>query len=269
MVSGLTQKFFLPAATLWQREIVRFYRQKSRVIGALVPPVIFWFLIGSGLGGSFRHEPGAYASAGVNYLQYFYPGTVVMIVLFTAIFSTISVIEDRREGFLQSVLAAPVSRSSIALGKILGGATLSFLQGMAFLLLAPAMGVPFSVPSALVTAAMLFLIAFGLTGLGFLIAWKMDSSQGFHAVMNLFLMPMWFLSGALFPLESAPDWLRWTMMLNPLTYGLSFLRYGLYARDWDGIHAFPSPLLCVAVTLVFGLAMFFASVWACSRREIR
>src|SRR5262245_11102954 len=113
--------FCLASYTLWERELVRFFRQKSRVIGALAPPVLFWFLIGSGLGKSFRVAP-MLESSGINYLQYFFPGTVTLIVLFTAIFSTISIIEDRREGFLQSVLVAPLSRASLVLGKIMGGA---------------------------------------------------------------------------------------------------------------------------------------------------
>src|ERR1051326_4551649 len=122
--------FFLASATLWQREIVRFFRQRSRVIGALAPPILFWFLIGSGLGNSFRSASSfapVASSPDVNYLQYFFPGTVTLIVLFTAIFSTISVIEDRHEGFLQSALVAPLSRISIVAGKIAGAASLSFV----------------------------------------------------------------------------------------------------------------------------------------------
>src|SRR5262249_4897626 len=127
--------FWLATFTLWEREIVRFLRQKSRIIGALAPPILFWFLIGSGLGDSFQ-LPGL-STGGTTYLQYFFPGTVSLIVLFTAIFSTISIIEDRHEGFLQSVLVAPLSRLALVLGKILGGTTLALLQAIIFLLLAP------------------------------------------------------------------------------------------------------------------------------------
>src|SRR5204863_6127638 len=135
--------FWLPAMTLWQRELVRFFRQRSRVIGALGPPVLFWFLIGSGLGSSFRVLPtsGLAAASGANYLQYFFPGTIVLIVLFTAIFSTISIIEDRHEGFLQSVMVAPVPRSSLVLGKIAGGTSLAFVQGVLFLCFCPMVGI--------------------------------------------------------------------------------------------------------------------------------
>ncbi len=124
--SGL---FLFPTVTLWQREIVRFYRQRNRIIGALLTPLVFWFLIGSGIGPSFRAGS---SPNGVGYLEYFYPGTLILIMLFTAIFSTISIIEDRREGFLQSVLVAPISPGSIVCGKILGGTTLALMQGFDF-----------------------------------------------------------------------------------------------------------------------------------------
>src|SRR5437879_8787652 len=155
------KSFCLAAGTLWQRELVRVFRQRSRVVGALGPPILFWFLIGSGLGASFRLPGLAAASdAGVTYMQYFFPGTVLLIVLFTAIFSTISVIEDRHEGFLQSVLVAPVSRSSVVLGKIAGGTTLAFVQGVLFLCFAPVVGVSIPWLSLLYLLAMLIIISF-------------------------------------------------------------------------------------------------------------
>src|SRR5829696_6919158 len=134
-----------PALSLAQRELVRFLRQRHRIIGALATPIVFWLLIGGGMGHSFR----AGGPGGGNYLQYFFPGTVLMILLFTAIFSTISIIEDRREGFLQSVLVAPVPRMAIVLGKILGGTLLAFGQGLLFLLLAPLVGVKLTAVSVL------------------------------------------------------------------------------------------------------------------------
>ena len=133
--------FFLPLASLCQREIVRFLRQRSRVVGALGTPLIFWFLLGSGFGSSFRPASGALET---GYLEYFFPGTVLMIVLFTSIFSNISVIEERREGFLLSVLVAPASRLSLVLGKILGVTTLAVLQGGLLLLLSPLLGIRIS-----------------------------------------------------------------------------------------------------------------------------
>jgi ABC-2 type transport system permease protein len=215
----------LPALSLAKRELVRFLRQRSRVIGALVTPLVFWLLVGGGMGRSFQASG---LPDGANYLQYFFPGTVLMILLFTAIFSTISIIEDRREGFLQSVLVAPVPRLAIVLGKVLGGTALAFGQALLFLLLGPLVGVRPSPAGAALALGLMALIAFALTALGFCIAWRMSSTQGFHAVMNLFLMPMWFLSGALFPVQNASAALRWIMRLNPLTYGLGGLRRALY-----------------------------------------
>src|SRR5690606_5623178 len=150
--------------------------------GALGSPIVFWALIGLGLGRSFS-PPGSTQT--VSYLEYFFPGTLVLILLFTSIFSTISIIEDRREGFLQAVLVSPAPRYSIALGKILGGTSLAWLQGMLFCLLAPASGISFTASGLAGLMVITFLVAFGLTGLGFLIAWPMESTQGFHAVMNL------------------------------------------------------------------------------------
>ena len=215
----------LPALSLCQRELVRFVRQRHRIIGALGTPIVFWLLLGLGMGHSFKNVgvPG-----GDDYLKFFFPGTILMILLFTAIFSTISIIEDRREGFLQSVLVAPVSRLSIVLGKILGGAALAFGQGLIFLALAPLIGLQWTAGGFLAACGMMFVVAFALTGLGFCIAWRMSSTQGFHAIMNLFLMPLWFLSGALFPAHNASGPLRAVMLLNPLTYGLDGLREALY-----------------------------------------
>src|SRR5438034_8151723 len=128
----------LPAFTLWWREVVRFYRQRTRVVGVIASPVVFWLVIGSGFGSSFRSG----GSAGQqHYLEYFFPGALIMIVLFTSIFTMMSVIEDRREGFLLSVMVAPIHRSAIVLGKVLGGTTLSAIQGLIFLALAPAIGI--------------------------------------------------------------------------------------------------------------------------------
>ena len=212
---------WLPAFSLAKRELVRFLRQRHRVVGAFLTPVVFWLLIGAGMGRSFQSSSTA---GGDHYLRYFYPGTVVMILLFTAIFSTISIIEDRREGFLQSVLVAPISPMVIVLGKVLGGTVLAAGQGLVFLALAPLVGFKFTAVSFGLTVAVMVVMSFALTALGFCIAWRMNSTQGFHAIMNLFLMPMWFLSGALFPASGAWVGLKWAIYLNPLSYGLSALR---------------------------------------------
>jgi len=246
-----------PTLTLWRRELIRFKRQRSRWIGAFGTPLIFWLLIGSGIGASFRPP----SSAGsVNYLEYFYPGTVLLVVLFTAIFSTFSVIEDRREGFLLSVLVAPVSRLAIVLGKVLGGTTIALLQGFLLLLLAPLLGFQLHLVSVLMLVAAMFAVSFWLTGLGFGLAWRINSSAGFHSLMNLVLLPMWLLSGALFPPAGASGWVQWIMAINPLTYSLALLRGGLYWSQADPAGYFPKIGLSALVTVACVVsAMFFST----------
>ena len=249
-------RFSLAVLTLCRRELVRFYRQRSRIIGVVASPLVFWFLIGSGLGGSFRHPS---APPDVNYLEYFFPGTIVLIMLFTSIFSTISIIEDRREGFLQSVIVAPVPRSSIALGKILGGTILALIQALILLVLTPFIGISLSFTSVLLAIMSLFLIAFGLTGLGFCIAWQMDSTQGFHAIMNLFLIPLWLLSGALFPASGAAGWIATIMKLNPLTYCVAAVRQSLYVNGHILVQELSPFPISLIITISFALLMFMAS----------
>jgi daunorubicin resistance ABC transporter membrane protein len=247
----------LAAATLWRRELTRFFRQPSRIAGAVGTPLIFWLLLGSGLSGSFR-LPGGPAS--LSYFQYFFPGTIVLVLLFAAIFSNISVIEDRHQGFLQGVLVAPVSRSTLVAGKVLGGATLAWIQGVVFLALAPLSGVHLTAVSALAAAGILAVLALSLTALGFAFAWKLDSVQGFHAIMNVVLMPMWLLSGAFFPVSGAPFWLGALMRLNPLTYGVAALRGVLYGPA--AAPGLPGPAVSLAVTFALGLAAFAAGLLA-------
>ena len=214
--------YWLATWALTRREILRFVRQRSRLIGALGTPLMFWVVIGGGLQGSFRNpeEHGG----GSSYSVFFFPGVIALSVLFTAIFSTISVIEDRHQGFLQGVLVAPVSRSVLPLSKILGGATLGLLQGAMFLVLAPLVGVHLAVLQVLLLLLLLFLMGSALTGLGFVFAWKIDSVQGYHGIMNLVMFPMWLLSGAVFPLAGAHPAFQWISRINPLTYGVSALR---------------------------------------------
>ena len=252
----------LPSVSLWWREIVRFYRQRSRVIGVIASPLLFWVVIGSGFGTSFRSS----GAGGQHYLVYFFPGALIMIVLFTAIFTMMSVIEDRKEGFLLSVLVAPVSRSAIVLGKVVGGATLATLQGLLFLLFAPFLGIHFSILSLLLTVAVIFLVAFSLTALGFMIAWPMDSTAGFHAVINLFLIPLWLLSGSMFPISGASLWIRVLMRINPLTYGTDALRMLLYQAELTGSLPLNVNLLVLAV---FALVMFGLCFLAANRRTTR
>jgi ABC-2 type transport system permease protein len=258
-------RVLLPAATLWWREMVRFVRQRSRVIGAFGQPLVIWLLLGSGVSATAQ-PPGA--PAGIWYLQYFFPGSIALMVLFTAIFATISVIEDRREGFLQGVLVAPVARATVVLGQALGGTTLALLQGLVFLLLAPLAGIGLTVASVAAVAAVMVLMGFGLTSLGLVIAWRVESTQGFHAIMNMVLLPMWFLSGATFPGAGAPWWLEWAMRLNPLTYGVAALRRCLHLANPSAAGPVPSLALSLALTLAFALVAYVAATRAASRRAV-
>src|SRR3954464_10698730 len=258
-ISGTRNEVLLPAFTLWLREIVRFYRQRSRVVGVIASPILFWVAIGSGFGTSFRSG----ANGNQNYLQYFYPGALIMIVLFTSIFTMMSVIEDRKEGFLLSVLVAPVSRSAIVLGKVMGGTTLSTIQGLIFLVFAPLVGVHMTFTGFLLVALTVFLVSFALTALGFAIAWPMDSTQAFHAIINLFLIPLWLLSGALFPLAGASMWLRVLMRINPLTYGVEALRQLLYPTNENFLPA------SLATLVLFSLFMFGLSFVMVNRRTTK
>lgn len=247
--------FALPTLTLWQRELVRFFRQPSRVAGALGSPILFWLLIGTGLSSSFQLPGGPRE---VDFLRYFFPGTAALILLFAAIFSTISVIEDRNEGFLQGVLVAPVPRAALVAGKVLGGATLAWLQGAAFLALAPLAGIPLTWTGAAAAAGVMALLAVALTALGFAFAWTVESTQGFHAVMNLLLVPLWLLSGAFFPATGGPLWLQWVMRVNPLTYGVAALRATI---EPAGLPAgLPSPAICAMIVAATAVAAFAADV---------
>lgn len=215
----------LAIGTLCTREITRFLRQRSRVIGALGQPLVLWLLLGGGMKASFM--PGG----GVDYLEYFYPGIIALTLLFTSIFATISVVEDRKAGFLQGVLCSPVPRWSIVTGQAAGATLLALLQALVLLALAPLAGIALSAASVAASIGVMILLGFGLTGLGLLLAWRLDSTQGFHAIMNLVLLPMWFLSGAFFPAAGAPTWIAWMIAVNPMTYGMAALRRCLYLGD--------------------------------------
>ncbi|MFN0149792.1 MAG: ABC transporter permease [bacterium] len=255
----------LPVFSLWWREIIRFLRQRSRVTGSLLQPLLFWLLLGAGLGGSFRPQGGA---TNADYLEYAYTGTLVLIVLFTAIFSTISVIEDRREGFLQAVLVAPVSRSTIVLGKVLGGTTLAVGEALLFLALAPLIGVSLSLGVVLRIAALLTAIGFALTALGFIISWRLDTTAGFHAIMNLLLLPMWLLSGAFFPANGSMKALAYLMAANPLTYGVAALRRLLHSGNPGALAGVPSMQTSIIVTIAFAVVMFAAAVVTARKRGV-
>jgi ABC-2 type transport system permease protein len=186
--------------------------------------------------------------------------------MFSAVFSTMSLIEDRREGFLLSMLVSPAPRSSMVLGKILGSATLAWLQGLLFLCFLPMTGYAPGARGILEAAAIVFLISFAFTVLGFFIAWQMDSTQGFHVVMNLVLFPLWLVSGALFPMENARGWVQWLGRINPLTYAVAALRHPL---AHPSTVSQPSLATSVIVMASFAAALFVASAAVASRKSAR
>ncbi len=255
---------------LWQREIVKFLRDRSRLVGALVQPLGFWLLLGVGFYGAFE-MPGAEADpalAAVGYLEYLFPGIIALVLLFTAIFSTISVVEERQAGFLQATLVAPVPRVAVVFGLVSGGATLAVAEAALFLLLAPTVGLAPTLPGVLVALAAAAAMALTFTALGFVIAWRLDTTRGFHAVMNLFLLPMWFLSGAFFPPESVLPALRWAVYLDPATYGVAALRQGLYLpAEAPGV-ALPLGL-SLGASVGFAALVLALAVWTVRRPLFR
>lgn len=255
---------WLPTASLWARDVIRFLRQRNRIISALATPLVFWILLGAGFTGSFQPvgttEP-------TSYLTYFFPGTIVLIMLFTAIFSTISLIEDRREGFLQGLLVSPAHPASIVLGKFLGGATLAVLQGLLFCLLAPLAGLPLGMANVIPILLSFWICALAMTGLGFLFAWPLDSTAGFHALMNIFLMPLWMMSGALFPSAPSSGWTWWVFVLNPVTYCVAAVRHALQPDPWGSMPGLPSFALSLIVSAGFLILLFVLSLWLVCKRK--
>ncbi|MBF0123736.1 MAG: ABC transporter permease, partial [Magnetococcales bacterium] len=221
-------------------------------------------LLGSGFAASFR-APGLEQ---ISYLEYFYPGILLMLTLFASIFSTITIIEDRQQGLLQEILVAPVPRLCIVVGKVLGAMSVALVQTLLLLLVAPLLGLSPPVFQLLLIIAGLVVTALGFTALGFLIAWNMESSAGYHAIMSVFLMPLWMLSGALFPVDQAPAWLWWLMILNPVTHALMLIRMPFYHTDslWLLFQDWHY-LLAVGITLIWAVGCLVLALWRISRVE--
>jgi ABC-2 type transport system permease protein len=231
--------------TLWLRSIIRYFRSKSRIIGSLAQPLFFLIILGFGLGSSFTN-----VGTGQNYVLFIIPGIISMTILFTSISSGIQIIWDKQFGFLKETLVAPVSRTSIMLGQTVGGATTALIQGFVMLILSIFIGT--FLPSLLgfiIAVVFMILIGISFTSLGIAIASKMEDMHGFQLIMNFVIMPIFFLSGALFPLDKAPSILRVIAHLNPLGYGVEGIRYGLF-----GVSQI-NPLLCFTVLSCFSAAM--------------
>ncbi len=212
-------RFISDSVIIAWRDIIRSFRQKSQLYSSVVRPVIWLFLLGSGLRGSFTQMPGGY-----TYTQFIFPGMLAMNVLFAAVQSGTTIIWDREFGFLKEIMVSPVSRSSIVFGKTISGGVVAAIQGLIVLALFPFVGLKLSFFQIIATASALFLIALSITSLGILIASRMTSFEGFGTINNFLVMPLFFLSGAMYPVERVPLWLKPFIMANPLSYSVSLLR---------------------------------------------
>jgi ABC-2 type transport system permease protein len=206
--------------TIWYRDVLRFLRDRPRILASLAQPLLFLFVFGTGLSGAMSSATGG----ALDFRQFMFPGILCMAVLFTAIFSAISVVWDREFGFLKEVLVAPVSRTAIALGKVAGGATISMLQGLVLLVLAPIIGIRLPLGAILEIIGLMLLLALVATAFGLVIAARQRTLEGFQMIMNFLLMPLFFLSGAFFPLRDVPVWMAWLSRLDPVTYGVDSIR---------------------------------------------
>lgn len=223
--SGTWRHELVAVYAVWLRDLTRFVRERIRILGAMAQPLIYLTVMGTGFGATFRASA---VPEGFSYVAFMFPGILGMTVLFTSLFSAISVIWDREFGFLKEILVAPISRASIVLGKALGGATIASVQGTLLLVLAPLVGVTLTPAQVVQLWVVMFLMAFALTSLGLAIATRMTSMESFQVVMNFLIVPMWLLSGAFFPLRGVPGWMATLMRVDPLTYGVDALRGVVY-----------------------------------------
>jgi ABC-2 type transport system permease protein len=212
------------AGIVWEREMIRFWQDRSRLVVSVLQPVLFLFVLGTGLGSLIA------SSAGVSLRTFLFPGVVAMSTMFTAMFSAASLVWDREFGFLREMLVAPVSRGAIMLGKAFGGATVATIPALGMLALAGTVGVPYDPILLLTLVGELFLMAFVITAVGLVLAGRIRQIQTFFALTQLLLMPMLFLSGALFPLSNLPGWLHVLTRINPLTYAVDPMRRAVFAH---------------------------------------
>jgi ABC-2 type transport system permease protein len=250
---------------VWRRDVIRLFRMPTRIISGIAQPLLFLFVLGAGL----ENAIGSRGAAGLDYQQYLFPGILAMSVLTSALFSAIAIVWDREFGFMREMLVAPVSRASIVFGKALGGGSVSVVQGLVLVVVAPVVGVSFTVTSFFEMVGFLLLLAFSLTAFGIVVASRMQRMESFQMVMALVMQPMLFLSGAIFPLVALPDWLAVITRLNPATYGVDAIRrvvlpsaVPLTIGDWT------VPLWADAlITLGFGAAMLALAVRLFAKTE--
>jgi ABC-2 type transport system permease protein len=255
------------AYTIWYRDVLRFSRDRLRMFASLGQPLLFLFVFGTGLGPAMSSMTGG----AVDFRQFMYPGILAMTVLFTAVFSAVSIVWDREFGFLKEVMVAPVSRTSVALGKVAGGSTVAMFQGTIVLLLAPIIGIRLGLDQVIAIVGLMLLMAVVMTSLGIVVAARMRSMEAFPLVMQFLLMPMFFLSGAFFPLRGIPLWLAWLTRADPVTYGVDSLRQQALRRSVP-----PTVMQTLAlhpirtdVAVMAGLALLFIApaVWQFNRRD--
>jgi ABC-2 type transport system permease protein len=263
------------AKTVWRRDLIRFVGNRAQVMTWLIQPLLFLFVLGSGL-----QSLSAASTGGVDLKTFMFPGVLCVAVLFTAMVSAASLVWDRELGFLREMMVAPVSRTSIVVGKCLGGATIAVSQGLIVLALAGLVGVPYDPLLVLGAFGMLVLLAFTVTAFGVFVAVTIKQAQSFTWVMQMAVFPMFFLSGALYPVAGLPAWLEVLNRLNPLTYGVDPMRHLVFSHldisgaarqtldpgvTWFGWPV--PPLVEVGMVLLLGLAMMGAAIWKFSRTE--
>jgi ABC-2 type transport system permease protein len=266
---------FRAARIMWRRDLIRFFNDRLRMVSTLVQPLLFLFVLGTGL-----QQLSSASTHGVNLKTFIYPGILCLSVMFTAMFAAASIVWDREFGFLREMMVAPVSRASIVVGKCFGGATVACTQGVILILLGPLVGVPYSVTLILGIFALQLLLAFTVTAFGVMIAVRIKQMQSFFGVMQMIVMPMYFLSGALFPVVGLPLWLAILNRIDPLTYAVdpmrrlvfSHLKISPLARHAlaPGVSwwSFRVPaVLEAAVILLLGLVMLGIAIWEFSRTE--
>ncbi|UOQ48556.1 ABC transporter permease [Gracilibacillus caseinilyticus] len=212
---------------IWQRDLMKFFRDRARLLGSFSMPILFLLIFGGGLSGTMESMMAggmADSSEGFNYVEFVFPGIVSMTLLMTAIFSAMSVIEDKNYGYMKEILVSPISRVSIAIGKMLGAASVSTIQGIILFLLIPFLGLSYDIWSLIKVIPFMFLLGAALSGVGLLFASMIKSTQGFQLIVQILVMPMIFLSGALFPINNMPSWLDVIVKLNPVTYGVDVMK---------------------------------------------
>ena len=255
------------AYTIWYRDVVRFKRDRVRMLSSLGMPVVYLFVFGSGLSPAMAEMGGGH----IDFKQFMFPGVLTMTVLFTSVFSAVSIVWDREFGFLKEVMVAPVSRVAVALGKVAGGSTVSLFQGLIVLLLAPVLGVDLSVSQLVTLIGLMVLLAIMMTALGILIAARQTSMEGFHMMMNFVLLPMFFLSGAFFPLRGVPIWMELLSKLDPVTYGVDPLRQvslrALVPAELMNTIALNPLTYNVIIMAAFSVLFLIPAVWLFGRQK--